>query len=118
MNEELLSKLWQLGGTVVIVMILIVLACLVTPKIAKWIEKNNPDLADKVERTGLAPERVEEDAKGRIPDENSGEGYEAHSVFEASKEEDFDPNYKIYNEDIYGWNFKKKKNNNSTSDKK
>lgn len=118
MNKELLAKLGQLGSTVVVVMIMIVLACLVTPKIAKWIEKKNPELAEKVERKGLAPERVEEDAKGRIPEDDSGEGYETHSTFESSEEEDFDPNYKIYHEDIYGFNFKKKKNNDGTSDKK
>jgi hypothetical protein len=61
---------------------------------------------------------LEEDAKGRIPEDDSGEGYETHSTFESSEEEDFDPNYKIYHEDIYGFNFKKKKNNDGTSDKK
>ena len=100
MNTELLSKLGSLAVTCVIAMILIVLACLVTPKLAKWIEKKNPELAEKIERDGIG--------------KTSAEDYEAHSAFEASKEDDFDPNYKIYNEDIYAFNFGKK---NKSEDK-
>lgn len=109
MNTELLSRLGSLAVGVVFVMIFIALACLVTPKIAKWVESKNPGLVERIEKRGLAPERVDDDAKGRIPEDDAAQSYEAHSAFEASKEEDFDPNYKIYNEDIYGWNFKKKK---------
>lgn len=91
----------------IIIMVLIVLACLVTPRMAKWIQKKNPQLADKIEKGGLgAPERVDDAATGHSPQE-----YEAHSAFESSKEEGFDPNYKIYNEDIYAFSFGKKKKN-------
>ena len=113
MNTELLGLIGQVAGKCVIVMIFIALACIVTPRLARWIEKRNPDMAEKIEEGrlfgGEDPERVEDNAKGRIPDEE----YEAHSAFEASKIEDFDPNYKIYNTDIYGVelkNGKKQKN--------
>ncbi len=104
MNTELLGKLGDLALSCVIVMAFIVLACLVTPKIARWIEKKNPQLAQRIEKRGLGPERVDDTATGRDPQD-----YEAHSAFEASKLDDFDPNYKIYNTDIYGVDFKKKK---------
>ena len=105
MNSELLSVLGPLAVKCCIVMAFIVLACLVTPKLAKWIEKKNPGLSDRIEHGGLgAPERVDDAATGHSPQE-----YEAHSAFEASKDESFDPNYKIYNEDIYAFNFGGKK---------
>ena len=95
MNHELLNLLSSLALKCGIIMVLIVLACLVTPRMAKWIQKKNPELAKKIERDGIG--------------NASAEDYEAHSAFEASKEDDFDPNYKIYNEDIYAFNFGKKK---------
>ena len=105
MNHELLNLLGSLALKCGIIMVLIVLACLVTPRMAKWIQNKNPQLADKIERKGLAaPERVENTATGHSPQEN----YEVHSAFEASKDENFDPNYKIYNQDIYALNFGKK----------
>ncbi|MBR1739262.1 MAG: hypothetical protein IJ737_03125 [Ruminococcus sp.] len=93
MNSELLAKMGELALSCVIIMGLIVLACLVTPRIARWIEKKNPELVKKI------------DPK---PEERDPESYEAHSAFEASKIEGFDPNYKIYHGDIYGWGLKKK----------
>ncbi len=106
MNTELLSRFGGLAVGCIIIMGLIVLACLVTPKLAKWIEKKNPALAEKIEQRGVAPERVDDAATGHSPHE-----YEAHSAFEASKEDGFDPNYKIYNEDIYALNLGRKKKN-------
>ena len=102
MNTELLSRLGGLAVSCIIIMGLIVIACLVTPKLAKLIEKKNPALADKIEKRGLA----NDDTAGSPPDK-----YEVHSAFEASSEEEFDPNYKIYHEDIYALNLGKKKNN-------
>lgn len=66
----------------VLVMVLIALAAVATPYIAKHIDKNR---------------------KPSPPDEKKAEdGDEVHSIFEKSELEDFDPNYKIYNTDIYG----------------
>ena len=50
MNSELLSLLGPLAVKCCIVMAFIVLACLVTPKLAKWLQKSNPELAEKIER--------------------------------------------------------------------
>lgn len=100
MNTELLGKLGSLAVSCIIIMGLIVLACLVTPKLAEWVKKKNPALAEKIEKGGLGASKGADDA---------AESYEAHSAFESSKDEKFDPNYKIYNEDIYAFNLGKKK---------
>lgn len=86
------------------IMAFIVSACLVTPKLARLIEKKFPQMKE-------SPERVEESAKGHSPEDKSPEGnspeeYTVKSIFESSKVEGFDPNYKIYNKDIYGVDFK------------
>ena len=67
----------------VLVMVLIALAAVATPYIARHIDKNRK------------PSPPPEDKK-----EKEGDG--VHSIFEKSEIEDFDPNYKIYNTDIYG----------------
>lgn len=67
----------------VLVMVLIALALVATPYIAKYIDKHRPP---------APPEEKKEDG---------GED-NVHSLFEKSEMEDFDPNYKIYNTDIYG----------------
>ncbi len=61
----------------VLVMVLIALAAVATPYIANKIDKNK---------------------KPAPPKEDDG----VHSMFEKSELQDFDPNYKIYNTDIYG----------------
>lgn len=83
MNKDMLSLLGQLGLGCVIIMALIFAACLVTPKLAAWIAKKHPEW-DKASE--------------------SDDG--VHSAFESSKLEGFDPNYKIYHQDIYGVDFK------------
>lgn len=89
MNKELVSLLVQLGLGCLAIMAVIAVACLVTPKIAKLIEKKYP------------PERVEENETTQ----QDGE-YTVQGPFEPSKLEDYDLNYKIYNKDIYGVDFK------------
>lgn len=94
MNKELVMMLLKWTGKVGVIMIFIVLACLVTPKIAAWIEKKKGSSDD-----------------GKTEEENSGETvkpeeYKAQGLFDADKDEDWDPNYKIYNTDIYGVDFK------------
>lgn len=65
----------------VLVMALIALAAVATPYIAGYIDKNKkPSPANEKKTT------------------DDG----VHSLFEKSELEDFDPNYKIYNTDIYG----------------
>lgn len=77
----LLASSWSALGAfavkAVIIMALIALAAVATPYIAKVIDKHRK------------PEEPKKDD-------------EVRGIFEASKDEDFDPNYKIYNTDIYG----------------
>jgi hypothetical protein len=83
----------MLGNLIIgcaVIMALIVIACLVTPKIAAWLEKKYP--------------KLKEDPKDRKS--QNPEDYKVNGIFEASKLDDFDPNYKIYNKDIYGVDFK------------
>ncbi len=96
MDKELLGTLTDVVIGCVFIMAFIVAACLLTPKIARLIEKKFPQLRDKE-----GPERVEENAKGQSPEENT-----VKSAFESSEVKGFDPNYKIYNKDIYGVDFK------------
>ena len=85
-------------------MTFIVIACLITPKIARFIEKRHPELAEKDD-----PERVDGENTGNDP-----ENYKVQGIFDKSHIDGWDPNYKIYNEDIYALNFKKKKKNVSS----
>lgn len=71
------SALAAFAVKAVIVMALIALAAVATPHIAKFVDKRRK------------PEEPKEDD-------------EVRGIFDASKENDFDPNYKIYNTDIYG----------------
>ena len=91
MNKELVVLLLKFAGVLVIVMGLILLCCVVTPKLAKKIEKKLP--------------RDEDEQDG---DENSvkPEGYEVKGMFDPQKLDEYDLNYKIYNKDIYGVDFK------------
>lgn len=97
MNKELVIMLLKWAGKVGVIMIFIVLACLVTPKIAAWIEKKRSDGKEETENAENA-ENSEENVKPQ--------DYKVQGLFDASKEEDWDPNYKIYNTDIYGVDFK------------
>ena len=45
---------------------------------------------------------------------NDSENYKVQGIFDKSHIDGWDPNYKIYNEDIYALNFKKKKKNVSS----
>ena len=103
LNKELL--LLKLAAGCVVIMTFIVIACLITPKIARFIEKRHPELAEKDD-----PERVDGEDTGNDP-----ENYKVQGIFDKSHLDDWDPNYKIYNEDIYAFNFKKKKKNGSAA---
>ena len=96
--------LLKLAAGCVVIMTFIVIACLITPKIARFIEKRHPELAEKDD-----PERVDGENTGNDP-----ENYKVQGIFDKSHIDGWDPNYKIYNEDIYALNFKKKKRNVSS----
>ena len=60
---------------------------------------------------------AEKDDPERVDGENTGndpENYKVQGIFDKSHIDGWDPNYKIYNEDIYALNFKKKKKNVSS----
>lgn len=104
LNKELLLLLLKLAAGCVVIMTFIVIACLITPKIARFIEKRHPEFAEKDD-----PERVDGENTGNDP-----ENYKVQGIFDKSHIDGWDPNYKIYNEDIYALNFKKKKKNVSS----
>ncbi len=88
MDKQLLGRFFDFGVSFAVIMILIVAACLVTPRIARAIEKRHPSLREN------AKPQSPEDLEVRDPYEKQ------------ERPEGFDPNYKIYNEDIYGVDFK------------
>ena len=89
-NRELVELLLKLLFGSAAIMALVAGACLITPKLARAISKRHPEWN--------SPERVDGDDK-------SGEAPEVKGAYDAQKE-DYDLNYKIYNKDIYGVDFK------------
>ena len=63
LNKELLLLLLKLAAGCVVIMTFIVIACLITPKIARFIEKRHPELAEKDD-----PERVDGENTGNDPE--------------------------------------------------
>ncbi len=90
MNTELVKLLIQLIIGCAIIMSFIALACIITPKISDFIIKRHPNLADK-------PKDSEQ--------ENHAAEQKVQGPYDAQKDK-YDLNYKIYNEDIYGVDFK------------
>ena len=90
MNSELVELLVKLVLGSAGIMAVIALASIVTPKIAKMIIKRHPKWAED-------PERVDDDKADGEP--------AVKGPYDAQKEK-YDLNYKIYNEDIYGVDFK------------
>ena len=90
MNLELVKMLGELVLGCAIIMTAIAFACIVTPKVAKFIIKRHPKLGEN-------PERVQ--------DNNESEEPSVDGPYDAQKEK-YDLNYKIYNKDIYGVDFK------------
>ena len=88
MNRELVILLLKFIGGIAIIMGLILLCCVLTPRIARKIEKKLPDAQDGEDGT-VKPE-----------------DYEVQGPFDPQKLDEYDLNYKIYNKDIYGVDFK------------
>ncbi|MBQ9375476.1 MAG: hypothetical protein IJU04_03960 [Ruminococcus sp.] len=89
MNSELVKLLIELVIGSVVIMAIIAVMCIITPKIAKAFTKRHPRFADN-------PERVDND-NNNTPS--------VAGPYDAQHEE-YDLNYKIYNKDIYGVDFK------------
>ncbi len=88
MNSQLVELLVKVLGTTLILMAVIMLCCVATPHLAKWIDKLRG--ADK-----------KDDEPPTDPNEPHVQG-----PYDASHDEEYDLNYKIYNTDIYGVEFK------------
>ncbi len=91
MNSTMVLTLVKYASSVIIILLLVFIIAVITPKLAAFIDKrrkNTPDSTDGNEY--INPE----DYTVKDP---YGKG---------ERLKDFDPNYKIYNEDIYGFNRK------------
>lgn len=93
MTATIFAGRWAVLGAFTVkaaaVMLLIALAAVATPYIAKLIDKHR-----------------------KPKDVMSGSEDGVRGIFDASRDEDFDPNYKIYNTDIYGFDKKSERNDN------
>ncbi len=99
MNDELIKLLLKVMTTTFVLMAVIMLCCVVTPRLAKWIDDRRP------------PQPPDDGGKGEdAPD--APDAPDVRGPFDASHEEDYDLNYKIYNKDIYGVDFKNGKEKN------
>lgn len=92
MDWEFALVLLKFGGAMLGIMAIICGVTVLTPHLAKFIDKRLEKHKDEPN-----PERVDEN-------EPTVKG-----PYDKQVDEDFDPNYKIYNTDIYG--FDRKKNN-------
>ena len=90
MNNELAELLIKLIIGSAGIMAVIAGACIITPKLAALIAKRHPEWD--------SPERVD-------GGNESGTAPEVKGAYDA-QHEDYDLNYKIYNTDIYGVDFK------------
>ena len=86
MNSELVHLLLRVLGTTMVIMAVIMLCCVITPRLAKKIDEHRPT-KDEVPK----PDPDEPQVKG---------------PYDASSEPEYDLNYKMYNKDIYGVDFK------------
>ncbi|MBR1764209.1 MAG: hypothetical protein IJ746_02335 [Ruminococcus sp.] len=91
MNSELVKLLVELVIGSAVIMGVIAAACVLTPRLAKLLSKNHPEWL-------AGPARVEDGSE-------SGTAPEVKGAYDA-QHEDYDLNYKIYNTDIYGVDFK------------
>lgn len=103
MDKTIVMTLVKYAGGVIVILLLVFLIAVITPRLAAFIDKrrkNAPSPSEGVEYI---------DPKDYTVKDPYGKG---------EKLEGFDPNYKIYNEDIYGFNRKNQsKNTNSEDDK-
>ncbi len=97
MDKELIIMLLKYAGWVIAILFAVFIIAIVTPKLAALIDKKRH-----------FPSRLEKGENIEPKDYKVKDPYGA-----GEKLEDFDPNYKIYNEDIYG--FKRKNHNKSES---
>ena len=98
MNNTMILTLVKYALGVIVILLLVFIIAVITPKLASLIDKRRKNLPD-IEESIDPKEYTVKDPYGK-----------------GEKLDGFDPNYKIYNEDIYGFN-KKSTKTNSKNDK-
>ncbi len=98
--KETLAGVGAFAWKLALISGLIFLAAVATPYIAKKIDKKKLPTGDMPKKDKENPD----DGKSEDDDKNSEP--KVQSLFEGSRIDGFDPNYKIYNTDIYGFNNK------------
>ncbi len=85
MENGIVSTLLRVMFTSLGLMAVIMICCLITPRLAKWIDSHKPP-------------KKEEPVDPNAPT--------VQGAFDKSSEPEYDLNYKIYHKDIYGVDFK------------
>lgn len=93
MDKTMVITLIKYAGGVIAILLLVFLIAVITPKLAAFIDKRRKNTPSPSEGGDYI------DPKNYTVKDPYGKGEQL---------EDFDPNYKIYNEDIYGFNKKTK----------
>lgn len=92
MDNEFVQLLLRVAFTTFILMGVIALCCILTPHLAKWIDRHRP--------------------RPTVDEAHSADEPQVRGAFDASSDPDYDLNYKIYNTDIYGVDLKNGKEKN------
>ncbi|MCR5121723.1 MAG: hypothetical protein K6B74_04815 [Ruminococcus sp.] len=93
MEGGIVQLLVKVMLTTFVLMGVIMLCCIVTPRLAKWIDAHRPRREDS-------------------PDSADPNAPTVQGPFDKSSDPDYDLNYKIYHKDIYGVDFKHGKEKN------
>ncbi len=102
MEGGIVQLLVKVMLTTFVLMGVIMLCCIVTPRLAKWIDAHRRPAGDD----GADSVRAE---NGEPPQEGEPS---VQGLFDKSSDPDYDLNYKIYHKDIYGVDFKHGKEKN------
>ena len=103
MNNTMLLTLVKYAVGVIIILLLVFLIAVITPKLAELIDKKRNRFSD------FDADAETIDPKDYTVKDPYGKG---------ERLDGFDPNYKIYNEDIYGFNRKNKSTKTNSKDDK
>lgn len=90
MDNAIVQLLLKVLGMSLCAMLVIMLCCIATPRLAKWIDS----LRERPTKGG-ADDTADTDDVPTV-----------RGIYDASSDKDYDLNYKIYNKDIYGVDFK------------
>ncbi len=101
MNSTMIFTLVKYALGVIVILLLVFIIAVITPKLAAFIDKRRKNSSNQYDNDEYI----------------NPKDYTVMDPYgKSEKPEGFDPNYKIYNEDIYGFNRKSAKTN-SNNDK-